>query len=432
MAVEPLTRRQFLDLSWKTALGLVLAGCAPTPVAPTSAPVTPQNQKQPILDFTRPLSGSTTVESLLPQHWYISTETGFRLMDQNLSKAAPPLVNQPKTAYVSPEAYFHDAPINLGTGKKYKVGDNLPDGQYRYIPLMALQSIAISPGQLIQAEGTTAAWTNVYEATANGLLLRGIMVRTGLIGALAYASISGALQREIEGPRLIRWLDVQGNMRTIDLDDPALARDSQKIQINQATSNTADNALPKFQVEIQGSGYIPPDGWKPPDKNHCGEDMVDYFARLLVSSVNAMAFVEQLDIKNPSTDPKLRTAVYDRATKIPLLEKADENEQHIHEIDERLREKGCFFYSDGGSVFMDYKLMRERAQLKLGNYSKPDIRKSEYEQIWNKDESIHQSYRRGVTVLDGKFKGPDGKYNVNMTSDQALQIARQIIEQLWW
>jgi len=430
MAVEPLTRREFLDLSWKSALLLVLAGCSPAPKTPTTASAAQTNQIQPILDFTRPLSGSTTVESLLPQHWYVATQTGFNLIDQSVSKLPPPVVNQPKAAYVSPEAYFRDAPINFGDGKKYKVGGELPDGKYQYVPVAVMQTMAISPGQLVQLEGATT-WSSVYETTINGIALSGILIRTSLIGALANASISGALQREIEGPRMIRWVDEQGDVKLINLDDPRIESNARTIQISQSKSNAADKVVPKFQIEISGSSYIPPNDWKPPSKNHCGEDLVELFARLYFSSISAEVFVESLN-PSASRDPKAYDKAYNDALKSPILQKTDENERRINEIDENLRKKGCYFYPEGGSVFMDYKLMRERAFLKVGKYSKPDIRRDEFEQIWKNDASMHQAYRKGVNEIDAGFKGPDGKFNKNMSADQALQLARQLIEKLWW
>lgn len=427
MAVESFTRRQFLDLSWKTALGILLAGCAPTPTTSNIVSTPSINQAQPILDFTRPLPGSTTVESLLPQHWYVATQTGFNLMDQNASKVPPPLVNQPKASYVAPEIFFHDAPIDLGDGKKYKVGDSLPEGQYRFIPLTSLQAIAISPNQLLQAEGA-ASWGNVYEATANGLSLSGIMVRTGLIGALANLSINGGLQREIEGSRIISIVDSQGKVRFIDLDNPQIAQNSRTVAI-QAKAQSADAAKPTIRMWIDNASYSMPDGWKPPEKRHCDEDLEEYYARLLLDTTLAMVFVNDL---NQLQKTMLYDQAFEQAQKSPILKKVAENNVEADKIDKRLREKGCFFYPEGGSVFMDFKLMRERAYLRAGGYSNWDIRRPEFEKIFKIDQSLQDAYKKGMDVLKAPFNDASGVVNRSLTTEQALNIARQIIKQWWW
>lgn len=73
-----------------------------------------------------------------------------------------------------------------------------------------------------------------------------------------------------------------------------------------------------------------------------GESLVDYFAGMLFDETIAMYFVETRSGSAP--------IFADAATVLARRDK----------IDQHLREEGLYFYGSGGSVFMDYKNMRDR------------------------------------------------------------------------
>lgn len=128
-----------------------------------------------------------------------------------------------------------------------------------------------------------------------------------------------------------------------------------------------DNPVYQENQRAVSTGDFPP-GWKPPGKDHCGEDMVRYFALMYLQEVFANFIIDS------STHGLLDPAVYENS---PLFKDAQKLTDEWNQTSARLREKDCYFYGRGqksgdGSVFMDYKMMRSHFYKNAfkGNYLK--------------------------------------------------------------
>lgn len=385
---------------------MLLSGCdVPAAVSPQTLPE--QKPDASTIGVTQLLKESQTIKS---QFWYYPTNVGFGRTEEATS-TPPPEIPSLQPWYV-PEKHFTEVKIGNAPAK---VGGQPPPGQYAFYPLVALQSLAVPMDRLMGLEGSSN-WFNVYEATANGLLITGILVRTGLAGALVYASISGELQRSIEGEKIIYLLDENGKIKVIDLGQ---VEAEENVQIFEKTDEqTLAQARPNFKIEILGNSF-PPEDWKPPKKDHCGFDMVDYFARLLLNQTQASILRDEIR-------GVLTGAEFDKLMQeVPILREAKEFTAEEDRISESLRQKNCYFYPQGGSVFSDYKLMRERAYLRAGGYSNPNLTYEEYARIINTDPAVQTAFRQGVNAIEGMF-------DKNMTTEVAFQLAKQIVSQFWW
>ncbi len=83
-----------------------------------------------------------------------------------------------------------------------------------------------------------------------------------------------------------------------------------------------------------------------------GESLVNYFAGMLFDETIAMQFVKT------------------RSQEAKIFEGADKILQENERIDQHLRNQGLYFYEPNGSIFMDYKKMRERKYSEDGSLSK--------------------------------------------------------------
>jgi hypothetical protein len=210
-------------------------------------------------------------------------------------------------------------------------------------------------------------------------------------------------------------------------------RPQARVNIVKATDATSlQGEIPEnFKIQIIGNPFHPKD-WKPPDrdpKKNCGVDLAEYFTYLLLGSILARVYVAKVNPivkQNPSITPEqFDSKIKELEKETPILRNAREIQKRLEENNNRLREGGCFFYPKGGSVFTDYKRMRERAQLRIGGYDNPNLSAEEYARIWNKDQAVHEAWARGSQTIENSF-------NEDMTTEEALRVAKEIIEKFWW
>jgi hypothetical protein len=136
-----------------------------------------------------------------------------------------------------------------------------------------------------------------------------------------------------------------------------------------------------------------PAEWHPPAPDHGGEDIPELYARMLVDEVVGMMCAE--------------TRNFD----LPIAQGIDALTQEQAEISERLKKSGQYFHLPDGSVFMDYKIMRGEAYRKMGR----EIEK----------EDPEEASVAGYNILKKKF-------NSDMSTDDALKLARSIIAGWDW
>ncbi len=159
-------------------------------------------------------------------------------------------------------------------------------------------------------------------------------------------------------------------VRVVELQD--LSQINQAIEGNfaLAQSDSDADALANYENEIERIMNWVPDGWKPPDKDYCGQKMDQYYALLLMDETIAILMIDQWNIthNNISLNPKIGTE-YDNKYR-PIRDK----------IEQQLKDKDCYLYhkyqypegsgnKSGGSVYSDYKHMRAIGFPKLGKLS---------------------------------------------------------------
>lgn len=404
-----------------------LAACVPQSLPDYSAPTTPPAPSSPNkipdnpIQTGKPLDGSKTAESPL-QIWYVYVHETQSLAPTPKPTREPPVLRAPgpqdaKVRYAVPESYLTPVDIN-GLGS-YKVGGKISSGSYDYIPLVSLQSMAITADQLMAMEGGTNL-INMYAIAQGGrLVLQGVLLPV----AVAQASVSGLIQDEIQGPMAIPTKDGMFFVNRSDLLNKGMA---QKVRVTAASNpraSTLEGSLPTgWSLEIVGNPF-PPEDWKPPDKNHCGQDMTEYFALLLLQEISSGVIGNKISLADSL---RMSDAQFDAfLAKTPLLKGYREIGKRSNAISQRLKDKKCYFYPEGGSPFMDYKLMRDRAGLRAGRYPNAYLTAQGYAKIWNKEQAVHLAWRKGVKAINNMF-------NENLTTEQAYQLARSIIEQYWW
>lgn len=133
--------------------------------------------------------------------------------------------------------------------------------------------------------------------------------------------------------------------------------------------------------------------WQPPSRNYGDENIPELFAMMFLDENLAMMLQE-------NRDPG-----------IPIYAGADENAANRNQITERMQNDGAYFYPQGGSIFMDYKIMRDAACQELG------------EATGKTDQ--YDAIVAGNKILKSRF-------NHHMTTDEALQTARDIVESWKW
>ncbi|MFH0749632.1 MAG: hypothetical protein V1917_01785 [Candidatus Gottesmanbacteria bacterium] len=136
--------------------------------------------------------------------------------------------------------------------------------------------------------------------------------------------------------------------------------------------------------ELKGRSFVEPsEGWIMPRQNIDGHDIVRYFSILFADSQGAM-----LMVKSRNFDGSLHKNLK------PLIDEGNK-------IGYDLKDKSHFFYPKGGSLFMDYKIMRSN---------------------WYKSLILQQ----GVQPED-----IDKQFSESMTAEQFFSTARSLVE-TWW
>ena len=126
--------------------------------------------------------------------------------------------------------------------------------------------------------------------------------------------------------------------------------------------------------------------WKPPLKNHGGEDIPRLFVIQLLDFSSCQLLLPfyrkgNLDYSNYPITQGLKILV-----------------DEAKEVSKRLREKGLFFY-DEGSIYYDFKIMWE-----------PGVRELREQGKW--------------TYAD--------LFNINMTTEEAFELAQEIVDGWAW
>jgi len=136
-----------------------------------------------------------------------------------------------------------------------------------------------------------------------------------------------------------------------------------------------------------------PDNWTPPTQNYGGENIPELYARMLLDETVAMLCVQA------------------RNFDIPIAQGIDALLAEQNAVTERLKQSGAYFYEPDGSVFMDYKIMRGEAYRKIGKEMGEDD---------PEEASVlgHQALRE--------------QFNSDMSTEEALQLARSIIANWNW
>lgn len=121
-----------------------------------------------------------------------------------------------------------------------------------------------------------------------------------------------------------------------------------------------------------------PTNWQPPRKEIGGENNFELCAIRLYDQIVAMMAVKTGNFE------------------LPISSGADEFLKEKERIIESMKQKGVYFYEDEGSVFMDYKIMREKASANQG---------------WESIES---------------------QFSPDMSTEEAMELARSIVANWDW
>ncbi len=136
--------------------------------------------------------------------------------------------------------------------------------------------------------------------------------------------------------------------------------------------------------------------WRPPSKEYGGQDIPRYFALMFLNETIAMicAKAKRFDF--------------------PVVAALDVFSAEADRIGEELRAQNLYFYdTEGqrdGSVFMDYKLLRNLAYAKVGE-----------------EHGANEEHRVEVGVRALK-----SQITADMTTEQAFEIAQKIVNTWDW
>ncbi len=98
--------------------------------------------------------------------------------------------------------------------------------------------------------------------------------------------------------------------------------------------------------------------WKAPHKEYGGEDLQAYYIVMLANEIVSVLVAGA---------SKTNKSIFDQLDKIPVMQGFKEKvEDPSNGADARLKKRGLYFYEIGGSVFMDYKILRNKAFKKVG------------------------------------------------------------------
>ena len=288
-------------------------------------------------------------------------------------------------------------PMQVDGLGEVKINGSLPQDTYNVFTVSSLVAAGIPKSQILSLPENPFVFS-LYEVTAGGeILLQGIL----LPAAVASFCISGGMQDMIEGPT--RIYDGK-RIITIDRSMPDQPIEIQYINQVDAEGKTIDQSAQPQERSADSSQ--PNNEWKPPPKDYCGEDMVRYYAHLLLDENLGMLLVGAW-----TTDP----AILDNPERLKLniFKDTDKFEKESKAVGERLREKSCYFYGDQGSakgsVFMDYKILRDQYMKSLGE-------------------------TMGETGAEAGIKGHNfvsSLFNSNMSTQEAFDVALKTVSK-WW
>ena len=91
-----------------------------------------------------------------------------------------------------------------------------------------------------------------------------------------------------------------------------------------------------------------PTNWHPPSQKHGGENIPELYAQMLVDEVVGMMFAQT------------------RNFELPIAQGMEALTAEKNQVSQRLKQSGQYFHQPGGSIFMDYKIMRGEAYRKTG------------------------------------------------------------------
>lgn len=149
-----------------------------------------------------------------------------------------------------------------------------------------------------------------------------------------------------------------------------------------------------LKESYEASIVRPPEGWNPPKKLIAGVDLVKYFSNQFLSEVTAML------LKQTSHN-----------TQLPLFLGMEDVSREIDTITGVLKGAGVYEHPDGGHLFLDYKVMRSKAHIKLGRAAG----------ILNDGEAL----------IDGHRKSYSG-FKLMMSTQEAMGVARAFVETWDW
>lgn len=409
-----MSRREFLRWCGTGSAGFIawwLTGCSGNlPVInPVQAKSLVPSKPTSVIQASGPDKGSTTVESLISQYWFSPSADG-----SGFDRSAQPAKSSPKNesisaappkAWYAPAKYFTDVTIQ-GIGG-YEAGGVISSGDYQFVPLAVLQARAIALTPMHEGSGE---FTNVYSMAQDGrLILQGILLPYALI----HASVTGAIQDQIEGPMAMPTIN---GIRFVNRAD--LLNQVKQVQVNAQVNANTDATEYEKAADMFGNHY-PKDKWQPPKKDHCGEDLTKLYALWLMNQeMTSLLIQEWRTMGEPNIE--------EMDKKFPATKDLNKVTKEEDDFGQRLKDKDCYFYTDGGSVYDDYKLMRAQAYLKAGGYKGNILRARDFNQLNVQERAqVEQTIQQGVRVIQGKF-------NLAMNSDQVLRTAQQIIDQYWW
>jgi len=136
-----------------------------------------------------------------------------------------------------------------------------------------------------------------------------------------------------------------------------------------------------------------PTNWGPPEKTHGGEEITEFYAMMLVDQI-----VSMMCMKFGSFD-------------LPIAAEMDNLTKLLQSVEERLKQTGQYFYQPEGSIFMDYKILRGEAYKKIGN-----------------DIGIDDPKQANIVG----YQALREQFSQDMTTDEALELAKNIVAQWDW
>lgn len=186
------------------------------------------------------------------------------------------------------------------------------------------------------AAGQTTA--TVYELTATGISATVIGTIIAAVTTVVYQA-DGGMRQLAEGPD---WISYDGRLVVNDMGRVTVVdMDAAQSPLDDTAANSSAN------ITDETASHQPPPDWKPPKQDYCGEDIKEYFVLL------AMGDMYGTVMRASGMD-------YANFVQTPLWANSEQFDARYKEITDRMKKNKCYKYSEGGSIYGDYKLMRNR------------------------------------------------------------------------